>query len=673
MPSKQQEAFVDRFSSFAFDVSQVTGIAPEVVLGQAALETGWGKSIAGNNVFGIKGKGQQVVTHEDIPGKGLVKTTESFRAYDNPFESFMDYGRLMGTGRYSGVKGTVEDQVAAIGRSGYATDRNYASKLGAVVNSIQEMTGFQTALQGWQTSLVDEMAGVPDLPGDLIGMPDWGLAPPDLPGALSDLDVYGPPAYGDVAMPDVPDVPDVMGQFDGPVFDSITQGVPGFDPLADFSVSVPDVPNVMGQLDGPTYGDLTADAFGLSSLPDVPSVPDPMATMDGPTYADISQDVYSDAPPAADVSVPSVPDVGPVDLASYGPSLSDMGYGISGHHAGFDGFAPTPDFSEKSLDQKTQEAFAQDRIDNVLGGKPGSVTNPGIPDFDKMAADLTAEILGDAAPKAIGDIDLGEEVAAAPKATPASAPAPPSRPTEAVRATPQAAPRAAPTVSRPAPPATLPALTPVEIPDVALAPSFSSLSQPPSNSLSDQYGMGKAGFDSFLGGLHSGDKAARSAVNDFGLGYAADALVSSGPYAASVGYNDLVNSRIGEDFGLSPTKGLTDDMPGWATGGLKGAALGALTGGLPGALTGGLLGAVKPSVEDLLSELLGGLGGGGSSFGGFDIGDVTSPDGYAGLGAAVDNFMGGLGGGGGSIGSSSGGGWGGWGADPSSDPTNSRY
>jgi flagellar protein FlgJ len=46
--------FVKAIYPKAKEVSQKTGIALELILAQAAVETGWGRSIKGNNLFNIK-------------------------------------------------------------------------------------------------------------------------------------------------------------------------------------------------------------------------------------------------------------------------------------------------------------------------------------------------------------------------------------------------------------------------------------------------------------------------------------------------------------------------------------------------------------------------------------------------------------------------------------------
>lgn len=69
-------------------------------------------------------------TKEYVDGK-MVTLNDSFRAYSDPAESARDWLGLMGNKRYSGVRNaqTLDEAIAAQGKSGYATDPQYAEKL----------------------------------------------------------------------------------------------------------------------------------------------------------------------------------------------------------------------------------------------------------------------------------------------------------------------------------------------------------------------------------------------------------------------------------------------------------------------------------------------------------------------------------------------------------------
>lgn len=131
--------------------SAATGVPAELILAQAALETGWGRhEIAtrnGNNshnLFGIKagshwqGKTTDIVTHEYINGQ-RTQVVDTFRVYDSFEHAFTDYASLIGNNpRYAGVvqAPTAEQAARELQRGGYATDPRYADKLVAVMNTM---------------------------------------------------------------------------------------------------------------------------------------------------------------------------------------------------------------------------------------------------------------------------------------------------------------------------------------------------------------------------------------------------------------------------------------------------------------------------------------------------------------------------------------------------------
>ena len=148
------DQFMDTLAPSAQAASRTTGVPAELILSQAALETGWGKhEIAthnGNNshnVFGIKagehwdGETTEVVTHEYIDGR-REKIVDSFRVYDSYEHAFTDYANLIGNNpRYAGVTQAHNAEQAAreLQRGGYATDPRYADKLVSVMDTLGPM------------------------------------------------------------------------------------------------------------------------------------------------------------------------------------------------------------------------------------------------------------------------------------------------------------------------------------------------------------------------------------------------------------------------------------------------------------------------------------------------------------------------------------------------------
>ena len=154
------------------DVAKELGVKPEFIIAQAALESGWGKSIKGNALFGIKGKGQTFTTHEYIDGKKVVME-DSFRAYDSWGESIKDYGDLLKR-RYAGTHGakTGEEFFTGLKEGGYATDPKYVQSLTRVLESTHIQDAVRSMSEGDtpenEVSVVARNVGVdPDTPVDM--------------------------------------------------------------------------------------------------------------------------------------------------------------------------------------------------------------------------------------------------------------------------------------------------------------------------------------------------------------------------------------------------------------------------------------------------------------------------------------------------------------------------
>ncbi len=144
-------AFVDELAAPAQAASRATGVPAELILAQAALETGWGRheipdARGGNshNLFGIKagsrwqGETTDITTHEYIDGQ-RTRITDTFRVYDSFEEAFTDYAGLIGNNpRYAGVveAPNAERAARALQQGGYATDPAYADKLVAIMNTL---------------------------------------------------------------------------------------------------------------------------------------------------------------------------------------------------------------------------------------------------------------------------------------------------------------------------------------------------------------------------------------------------------------------------------------------------------------------------------------------------------------------------------------------------------
>ena len=139
------EEFVQHLWPHAKAASEKLGVAPEVILAQAALETGWGKKISqrapgesSHNLFNIKADGRwqgesvSVATLEFREGVA-VRETAKFRAYASYEESFADFVSFIKTSpRYQSalaVAGDAHSFTRELSAAGYATDPEYANKI----------------------------------------------------------------------------------------------------------------------------------------------------------------------------------------------------------------------------------------------------------------------------------------------------------------------------------------------------------------------------------------------------------------------------------------------------------------------------------------------------------------------------------------------------------------
>ena len=142
-------SFQEKLGADAETASRATGIPAKFMLGQAALESGWGKreikladGSASHNLFGIKagpgwkGKVATAVTTEYVNGVPQTRV-EKFRAYDSYAEGFKDYAKLLANNpRYEKVLASAGDASSfarGLQNAGYATDPHYATKLSRII------------------------------------------------------------------------------------------------------------------------------------------------------------------------------------------------------------------------------------------------------------------------------------------------------------------------------------------------------------------------------------------------------------------------------------------------------------------------------------------------------------------------------------------------------------
>ena len=147
------QEFVATMLPMAEAAAKKIGVDPSYLVAQAALETGWGKTIirqgdgtTSHNLFGIKshgswqGESARVLTTEYRQGQA-VKESASFRAYDSYQQSFEDFvSFLQSNGRYERAldsAGNGEQFARELQKAGYATDPDYARKISQIARKLQ--------------------------------------------------------------------------------------------------------------------------------------------------------------------------------------------------------------------------------------------------------------------------------------------------------------------------------------------------------------------------------------------------------------------------------------------------------------------------------------------------------------------------------------------------------
>lgn len=137
--------FIQKVYPHAQKIGQKIGVKPQLIVSQAALETGWGKYVmsdeqgkSSHNLFGIKadrrwgGEKVRVQTHEYIDGVKL-KQNADFRAYPSISAALEDYADfLQHNPRYKKALQagqSTRDYGRELQRAGYATDPFYGHKI----------------------------------------------------------------------------------------------------------------------------------------------------------------------------------------------------------------------------------------------------------------------------------------------------------------------------------------------------------------------------------------------------------------------------------------------------------------------------------------------------------------------------------------------------------------
>ncbi|VVN96652.1 hypothetical protein PS718_02324 [Pseudomonas fluorescens] len=155
------DEFVNTMLPMAKEAADRIGVDPRYLVAQAALETGWGKSVmraqdgsSSHNLFGIKassnwqGDSARAITSEFRNG-AMVKETAQFRSYASYKDSFHDLVTLLqSNNRYQEVLKSADNPeqfVRELQKAGYATDPNYASKISQIAKQMNSFENYAAA------------------------------------------------------------------------------------------------------------------------------------------------------------------------------------------------------------------------------------------------------------------------------------------------------------------------------------------------------------------------------------------------------------------------------------------------------------------------------------------------------------------------------------------------
>ena len=170
--AKAREKFIIDLYPAAVAVSKQTGISWQLILAQAAQETGWGQKVlpGTDNIFNIKAIGGWKGTSKtfkvpeyDRKTQKWVRVDQAFRVYPSCEASLKDWvAFLRANPRYTaaglfkkGTKGNLGKEAAALQAAHYATDPAYARH---IVRLLDGPT-MQRAIREAQANMQSKSAG----------------------------------------------------------------------------------------------------------------------------------------------------------------------------------------------------------------------------------------------------------------------------------------------------------------------------------------------------------------------------------------------------------------------------------------------------------------------------------------------------------------------------------
>ncbi|CNL76655.1 flagellar assembly peptidoglycan hydrolase FlgJ [Yersinia frederiksenii] len=159
-------SFISRMLAPAIEAGGQSGIPHQLIIAQAALESGWGdreiltkEGKPSHNLFGIKatsawkGETTEITTTEYIDGV-RQKVKAVFKVYPSYSDALADYTSLLNNNpRYKNISQSSSPEIAAkvLQSGGYATDPRYANKLINIIQQVKQNVG--QAVNAYKTDI----------------------------------------------------------------------------------------------------------------------------------------------------------------------------------------------------------------------------------------------------------------------------------------------------------------------------------------------------------------------------------------------------------------------------------------------------------------------------------------------------------------------------------------
>ncbi|CRY56974.1 flagellar rod assembly protein/muramidase FlgJ [Yersinia intermedia] len=164
--ASSSHSFISRMLAPAIKAGGQSGIPHQLIIAQAALESGWGdreiltkEGKPSHNLFGIKatsawkGETTEITTTEYIDGV-RQKVKAVFKVYPSYSEALADYTSLLSNNpRYKNISQSSSPEIAAkvLQSGGYATDPRYANKLINIIQQVKQNVG--QAVNAYKTDI----------------------------------------------------------------------------------------------------------------------------------------------------------------------------------------------------------------------------------------------------------------------------------------------------------------------------------------------------------------------------------------------------------------------------------------------------------------------------------------------------------------------------------------